>query len=100
MSLLVYLIKKAEDESSIPEIDNQDVAIGELHSNLTDSRETLKELFTNFAAAQKHHTSEVRKALPRGEKDVGSPLLKMASWPYIQAMNFSFLDEIDKIAGW
>jgi hypothetical protein len=93
----VSLLTKLAEESSVPEVDNQQIAHGELSHNLGDQRETLKGLFTNFASAQKHHTSEVKKALPRGEKDVSSPLLKMASWPYIQTMNRSFLDELEKI---
>lgn len=96
VSLLTKLA--SEGESSVPEINNQETAHGELKSNVADSRDTLSGLFTQFAAAQKGSTAEVKKLFPKFEKDESSsPLLKIASWPYIQAMNASFLNELEKI---
>ena len=92
-----FLTKLASGTSSVPEIDNQEIAQQEQQHNLTDTRGTLKELFSGFAAAQKGHTSEIKKTLPRGEKEVSSPMLKLASWPYIQAMQSAFLEELEKI---
>jgi hypothetical protein len=95
---LLTKLAAEENQSSVPEIDNQDISHGELRANLTDARQQLGDLFTNFAAAQKGSTAEIKKLFPKYEKDeFASPLLKLADWHYVQAMQESFLNELEKI---
>jgi hypothetical protein len=64
-----------------------------------DTRKTLSELFTNMAAAEKSGTGAIKKLLPGSHPDAASsPLLKLASYPYLEAMKNSFMVELEKIA--
>jgi hypothetical protein len=96
---LYLLSKTAEEVSSVPEIDNQDIGVAEQRHSTDDSRKTLGNLFSGFAAAEKANTSAIKKLLPGSHPDAASsPLLKLASYPFLEAMKSSFLAELEKIA--
>lgn len=101
MTYLEHIIKTAEAiaESSVPPIDNQEIGGGEHKKSWQDSRDTLSELFSGFAAASKSESAGIKKAFPHHKHEVSSsPLLKLASHNYLEAMRLSFLAELEKIA--
>lgn len=59
--------------------DNQDVALGELAANRTDSRAQLGHLFDQAGASEKGQSKQIAKLFPgKEEKESGHVLLKVA----------------------
>ena len=95
-SYIALLEKRAQEESSVPNIDSSGVAENEYEKNLKDSNTILHELFTQATSTESNQSSEAKKLFPGSDHEMhresGNPLMKVAKSVFldiVQSTEFS-----------